>query len=171
MQKPDSGTECGTHIWGTLVSKTFSALPAEGRHLCHGQAHPQGRRLPGRSAGQKKGGGLGEEGCCCGLSPSKCLSAELVASKQQPLRAQRSRESGAVLPATAPSGGQGRRGRGRERTGVGAARARGTSLLGDEPAGAFPGDRCPTEEGSPGLTAGSWVTLGKLINLSEYPLL
>lgn len=31
--------------------------------------------------------------------------------------------------------------------------------------------RRPTEEGSPGLTAGSWVTLGKLINLSEYPLL
>lgn len=76
-----------------------------------------------------------------------------------------------ILPATAPSGGQGWRGRGRVRTGVGAARARGTSLLGDEPAGAFPGDRCPTEEGSPGLTAGSWVTLGKLINLSEYPLL
>lgn len=47
----------------------------------------------------------------------------------------------------------------------------GTSPLGAGQQGAFPGERCPTEEASPGLTAGSLVTLGNLVNLSEYSFL
>lgn len=99
MKKPDSGTECGAHVWGTLVSKTFSALPAEGLHLCQGQAHPHGKRLPGRSAGQKKRGGLGEEDCCHGPSPRKHLSTELAASEQQPRKGEPPESAGAHTPA------------------------------------------------------------------------